>query len=140
GGKLYVCYAKIKGPDDTDDQPGAGNGYVDVYDANGNLLKRFISQGQLNSPWGIAQAPAGFGVPFHAIVVGNFGDGRINVYDSTGTYVAQLQNNGNTVVIPGLWALDFPSNEVLNADPNKLYFTAGPTDENHGVFGYLKMH
>jgi len=139
-GKLFVCYAKLKGPDNMDDQAGPGNGYVDVFDTNGKLLQRFISQNQLNSPWGIAQAPAGFGIPFHSIAVGNFGDGKINVYDSTGVYLGQLQNNGNAIVIPGLWALDFPKNEVSNASPNKLYFTAGPMDENHGLFGFIEMN
>jgi hypothetical protein len=70
--------------------------------------------------------------------VGNFGDGKINVFDSTGVFKGQLQNNESPIVIDGLWALDFPNNEKPTADPNKLYFTAGPMDENHGLFGYLK--
>jgi len=139
GGKLYVSYAKLKAPDNMDDQAGPGNGFIDVYDPGGKLLHRLVSQGQLNSPWGMAQAPQGFGLPFHSILIGNFGDGTINVFDSTGVYLGQLQNNGSPVTIPGLWALDFPSNEVPSADPNKLYFTAGPMGENHGLFGFLKM-
>ncbi|HMH21525.1 MAG TPA: TIGR03118 family protein [Puia sp.] len=139
GGKLYVTYAKLKGPDNTDDQAGAGNGYVDVFNPDGTLVKRFASQGLLNSPWGLAQVPAGFGLPRHSILIGNFGDGRINVYDSTGVFNGQLQNNGYPITIAGLWALDFPNNEATLADPNKLYFTAGPMDESHGLFGFLKM-
>jgi uncharacterized protein (TIGR03118 family) len=138
GGKLYVTYARLKGPDNMDDQAGAGNGYVDVFNPDGTLVKRFASQGELNSPWGLAQAPAGFGLPLHSILVGNFGDGRIIVYDSTGTFQGVLANNGAAIVIDGLWALDFPFNENPNSDPNKLYFTAGPMEENHGLFGYLK--
>jgi uncharacterized protein (TIGR03118 family) len=138
GGKLYVTYAKLKAPDNTDDQAGLGNGYVDIFNPDGILVKRFASQGPLNSPWGLAQAPAGFGLDLHSILVGNFGDGKISVYDSTGVFKGQLQYNDSPIVIDGLWALDFPNNEKPSADPNKLYFTAGPMDENHGLFGYLK--
>jgi uncharacterized protein (TIGR03118 family) len=139
GGQLYVTYAKLQAPENMDDQAGPGNGYVDVFNPNGSLIKRFASQGSLNSPWGIAQAPAGFGLPLHSILVGNFGDGWINVYDSTGIYLGPLLSNGNPLVIDGLWALAFPVNTLPAADPNKLYFTAGPGDENHGLFGYLKV-
>jgi uncharacterized protein (TIGR03118 family) len=125
-GMLYVTYAKLKAPDNEDDEAGAGNGYVD------------ISKGALNSPWGIAQVPSGFGLPLHSIVVGNFGDGWINVYDSTGVYLGPMKSNGNPVVINGLWALDFPINEDSRADPTKLLFTAGPGDEQHGLYGFLK--
>ncbi|MDO6429089.1 TIGR03118 family protein [Flavitalea sp. BT771] len=139
GGKLYVTYAMLKGPENEDDQPGTGNGYIDIFNPDGSLLKRFASRGALNSPWGLAQAPAGSGLPFHSILVGNFGDGWINVYDSTGFYTGALQSNGQPVIIPGLWALDFPYNEAPLSDPGKLYFTAGPGDEEHGLFGFLKM-
>jgi len=139
GGMLYVTYAKLKRPDNEDDQAGAGNGYVDVFNPNGTLVKRFASQGTLNSPWGLAQAPAGSGLPLHSLLIGNFGDGRINVYDSTGVFKGQLQSNGQPIVIEGLWALDFPVNEAPMSDAGKLYFTAGPMDENHGLFGSLKM-
>jgi uncharacterized protein (TIGR03118 family) len=138
GGKIYVTYAKLKAPDNMDDMAGAGNGYVDVFNADGTLAQRFAAQGALNSPWGIAQAPAGFGLPLHSILIGNFGDGRINVYDSMGVFKGQLQNNGTPVTIDGLWALDFPFNEDPKSDPNKLYFTAGPLHENQGLFGYLR--
>jgi len=136
-GQLYVSYAKLKGPDNEDDQAGAGNGYIDVYSPDGKLVRNFASNGVLNSPWGIAQVPNGFGLPFHSIVVGNFGDGWINVFDSTGAYLGPMKNNGNPIVINGLWALDFPINEDRNADPAKLFFTAGPGEEAHGLFGFL---
>ena len=139
GGYLYVTYAKLKAPDDMDDQAGPGNGYINVFDLNGVLVKRFASQGVLNSPWGLAQVPAGFGLPLHSILVGNFGDGRINVYDSTGVLQGVFGNNGMPIVIDGLWALDFPVNEAPRSSPNKLYFTAGPLDEGHGLFGYITM-
>jgi uncharacterized protein (TIGR03118 family) len=137
-GLLYVTYARLKAPDNEDDQAGAGNGYVDIYSPDGKLVKNFISKGALNSPWGIARTPDGFGLPFHSIVVGNFGDGWINVYDSTGVYLGPMQNNSTPVVINGLWALDFPINEDSHADPTKLLFTAGPAEEQHGLYGFLK--
>jgi uncharacterized protein (TIGR03118 family) len=137
-GMLYVSYAKLKAPDNQDDDSGPGNGYVDIYTTDGKLVKKFAAAGALNSPWGIAQAPAGSGLPLHAILVGNFGDGRINVFDSTGTYLGPLQGNGQPIVIEGLWALDFPFNENPAFGPGKLYFTAGPKGEQHGLFGFLK--
>ena len=136
GGQLYVTYAKQMAPDNADDQAGAGNGYVDIFTPAGILVKRFASQGTLNSPWGIAQAASGFGQGKNAILVGNFGDGRISVYDSTGKYQGQLMQAGNAITIPGLWAITFDN--VSPADPNQLYFTAGPIKESHGIFGFLK--
>jgi uncharacterized protein (TIGR03118 family) len=136
GGKLYVAYAKVKNPVTGDDQAGAGNGYVDIFNPDGSFVKRFISNGALNSPWGLAQAPANSGFPFHSIVVGNFGDGWINVYDSTGVYLGPASSNGNPLVIDGLWALCFASNAIPTASA-KLFFTAGPNAEAHGLFGYI---
>lgn len=139
GGKIFVTYAKLKAPENMDDEAGSGNGYVDVFNPDGTLAQRFASKGTLNSPWAIVQSPAGFGLPLHSILIGNFGDGHINVFDSTGVYTGQLQNNGTAITIDGLWALDFPFNENPKADPNKLYFTAGPLAETYGLFGYLKL-
>ena len=138
GGKLYVTYAKLKGPDNEDDEAGLGNGYVDIFTPDGKLVKNFASKGALNSPWGIAQVPDGFGIERHSILIGNFGDGWINIYDSTGVYKGAMHNGGQALAIDGLWALDFPVNEFPQADPTQLYFTAGPAGEQHGLFGYLK--
>ena len=135
---LYVTYAKQKGPDNADDQSGAGNGYVDIYKPNGSLVKRFATQGTLNSPWGIAQASSGFGLGANAILIGNFGDGRISVYDANGNYMSQLQNDGTVIAIEGLWAIVFPQAGMGSLDPNTLYFTAAPSGEKFGIFGYLK--
>ena len=137
GGELFVTYAKLSGPADHDDLPGPGNGYVDVFTPGGTLVRRFVSNGQLNSPWGLAQAPAGSGLPFHSVLVGNFGDGRINVYDSTGTYLGVVQSNGKPLIIAGLWAVAFATDAIPSASPSKLYFTSGPFYESHGLFGYL---
>jgi uncharacterized protein (TIGR03118 family) len=135
GGQLYVTYAKQLAPDNHDDQAGPGNGYVDIFTPGGILVKRFVTQGYLNSPWGIAQAPAAFGQKSGAILIGNFGDGNINVYDANGNYLSKLMYNGNVIRIPGLWAISFDN--VAPANPNWLYFTAGPNQEAHGLFGYL---
>jgi len=136
GGQLYVTYAKQLAPDNHDDESGLGNGYIDIYTTGGILVKRFASQGMLNSPWGIVQAPVAFGQGTNAILVGNFGDGNINVFNANGTYQGKLMQNGAAISIPGLWAITF--DDVSPADPNQLYFTAGPTLEAHGLFGYLK--
>jgi uncharacterized protein (TIGR03118 family) len=140
GGQLYVTYAKLQGPDDMDDQPGAGNGFVDIFNTDGSFVKRFASQGTLNSPWGIALAPAGFANAQSTILIGNFGDGKINVFDMAGNYKGQLQNNGQIIAIAGLWAIDFLQNNQPGGNPgNPLYFTAGPDGEAHGLFGTLQL-
>jgi uncharacterized protein (TIGR03118 family) len=141
GGQLYITYAKLKAPDDMDDQAGPGNGYVDIFNANGTLVKRFATQGMLNSPWGIALASAGFADTQQSILIGNFGDGRINIFDMSGNFKGQLQNNGQVISIPGLWAIDFLKNNQFGGSPNSpLYFTAGPADEAHGLFGTLQLY
>ncbi len=138
--KVYITYAKQKLPDKMDDQKGPGNGYIDVFDPKGTLIKRFASQGPLNSPWGIALAPAGFADPQPTILIGNFGDGRINIFDMNGFFKGQLRSEGGqSLTIPGLWAIDFLKGNMPGGNPNDpLYFTAGPDDEAHGLFGTLK--
>jgi uncharacterized protein (TIGR03118 family) len=136
---LFVTYAKQLAPENKDDEKGLGNGYVNAFKTDGTFLKRFASQGMLNSPWGIEKAPVGFGQGLNVILVGNFGDGRINVFEAPkGEFLRQLKNNGMPISIDGLWAITFPDNNVPGDDPNKLYFTAGPDGESHGLFGYLK--
>jgi uncharacterized protein (TIGR03118 family) len=128
-GTLYVTYAKQGS--DGDDQPGAGNGYIDIFNMDGSFNKRFASQGALNSPWGMAIAPDNFGDSKGKLLVGNFGDGTISIFNpSDGKYIGQLKNaSGSTVVIDGLWGL-YVSNGVL-------YYTAGPSHEAHGVLGTI---
>jgi len=138
GGQLFVTYAMQKGPDNDDDQSGPGNGYVDIYKPDGSLVKRFASQGTLNSPWGITQAPIAFGQGSGAILIGNFGDGRINVFDANGNYKSQLMMSGSPITIDGLWDIAFPASSAGGVDANRLYFTAGPSEETFGLFGYVK--
>ena len=99
---------------------------------------RFASQGMLNSPWAIVDAPPGFGLGTDMILVGNFGDGKINIFNSSGTFQGQLKDNDNTISIDGLWALMFPENGIPSGDQNQLFFTGGPNDEEHGLFGYIR--
>ena len=141
-GLLYVTYAMDKpSPDDGDDAGGAGNGFINVFKPDGTFVKRFASNGTLTSPWGIAVAPSTFGQFKNAILVSNFGDGTINGYDSTGTYLGQISSDAiNTPMhIPGIWGiLTTPAVSGGNNDvPNAVYFTAGLSGENHGVFGYI---
>lgn len=135
-GSLYVSYAKQDAAKH-DDVAGPGNGFVDVYDTSGKLLTRLISHGDLNSPWGLAIAPTGFGAFGGDLLVGNFGDGAIHAYDpTTGAEKGQLTNtDGNPILINGLWALRFGNGTF--ASPNTLVFTAGIGDESHGLLGEI---
>jgi len=133
-GMLFICYAKHKAPDNMDDQKGPGNGFVDIFTTDGSFVKRFASRCSLNSPWGIAQ---GFtGKLANTILIGNFGDGRINVFNWSGDFVGQLlDHKEKPITIQGLWGL-FTSNSIA-AVGDRIYFTAGPNDEDNGLFGYL---
>lgn len=136
-GKLYVTYALVDEARE-DDVPGDGAGFVNVYNLDGSLGSRLISGGHLNAPWGLAIAPEGF-APFPgALLVGNFGDGAINAYTATdGTFLGALQDvSGTPIRVEGLWAIKF-GNGGQAGDPNVLYFTAGPGDEEHGLFGSI---
>ena len=135
-GNLFVTYA-LQNSDKHDDVAGPGNGFVDVFDTGGNLIQRFARHGTLNSPWGVALAPAGFGKFAGDVLIGNFGDGRIGAFDlETGRLEGQLRDpSGFTISIDGLWSLVFGGG--LASDPNTLYFTAGPNGEKDGIFGTL---
>ncbi|HXS35337.1 MAG TPA: TIGR03118 family protein [Flavipsychrobacter sp.] len=138
-GKLYVTYAKQK-PDKMDDLAGPGNGYVDVYKTNGTLIKRLASKGTLNSPWGITEVSFGFGQGRDMLLIGNFGDGRINVFGEDGSFKGQLAHSGTPISIDGLWTVKEVDREGNWADEDgkvRVYFTAGPGEESHGLFGYI---
>jgi uncharacterized protein (TIGR03118 family) len=154
---LYVTYAKVS--PQGDDQAGPGNGFVDIFRPNGTFIKRLASRGALNSPWGITLAPKSFIKGSHqdmddddndredrddmassarmVVLVGNLGDGKINIYSMKGRFMGQLGENKKPIVIEGLWALVFPPATATSIDPNRLYFTAGPSEEQDGLFGYL---
>ncbi len=136
-GKLYVTYA-LQDENKEDDVAGPAHGFVDVFDTSGNLLQRLILHGRLNSPWGLALAPADFGLFSNALLVGNFGNGRINAYDlNTGEFLGQLRDQSNApITIDGLWALGF-GNDAAAGKHNELFFTAGLNDEADGLFGKI---
>jgi uncharacterized protein (TIGR03118 family) len=138
GGNLFVTYAK-QNAEKHDDVAGPGNGYVDLFDTSGNLIRRFATQGALNSPWGLVKAPAPFGSFSNAVLIGNFGDGHISAFDPTsGTFLGQLTDVGNNpLTVDGLWGIAF-GNGVNSSDPNTLYFAAGIGGEQHGLFGSLR--
>jgi uncharacterized protein (TIGR03118 family) len=138
--QLYVTYAMRDGAMH-DEVTGAGLGYVDIFDFSGNLVSRFASAGVLNAPWGIALAPAGFGSLEGDLLIGNFGDGTINIFAPNGSSLATSMgaltvNNGGTLTVPGLWSLVFG-----DGDPDKplttLFYTAGFADQTDGVFGSI---
>jgi uncharacterized protein (TIGR03118 family) len=136
-GNIFVTYAK-QDADRHDDVAGKGLGYVNVFDPNGKLLDRIASKDPLNAPWGLTLAPAGFGEFSSSLLVGNFGDGRINAFDLvTGKYLGALKGeNGHPIEIEGLWGLAFGNG--FNSQPvNTLFFTAGPDDEEHGLYGRI---
>jgi len=137
GGKLFVTFA-LQNAEKHDDVSGPAHGFVDVFDTSGNLIQRLILHGRLNSPWGLALAPADFGRFSNALLVGNFGDGRINAYDlNTGEFLGQLRDQANTpITIDDLWALIF-GNGGQAGQTNQLSFTAGNGDESHGLFGII---
>jgi uncharacterized protein (TIGR03118 family) len=141
-GQLYVSYAKQDAAKH-DETTGAGLGYVDVFDFSGNLVNRFASAGALNAPWGMAIAPEGFGSLAGDLLIGNFGDGKINIFAPNGTALATSMgsltvNNGGTFALPGLWSLVFG-----NGDSDKpmttLFYTAGFADQTDGVFGSISI-
>jgi uncharacterized protein (TIGR03118 family) len=138
-GDVYVTFAQ-QDADKVDDVHGRGLGYVDAFDANGNLLQRVAIRGFLNAPWGIALAPVGFGAFGGRLLVGNFGDGHINAFDlSSGRWVGMLSGaDRRPLTIDGLWGLAF-GNGFLDQRPDSLYFTAGPDDEAHGAYGTISM-
>ncbi len=123
--QVYVAYAMQDGAKH-DAMPGAGLGQVDIFDMNGNFVSTFVAAGgQLNAPWGVVATPSTFGAFPNAILVGNFGDGTINAYDTTGKFLGQLTNSSNVALTnTGLWDMAFGEGGISGA-PGTLYLTAG---------------
>ena len=137
-GDRYVTYAK-QDEEKEDDVAGEGLGFVNIFDANGQLIRRFASAGKLNAPWGLALAPADFGKFSNRLLIANFGDGTINAHDlATGTFLGRLkQPDGRRLMIDGLWGISF-GNGIQNQPTNVLFFAAGPGDEAHGLYGRIE--
>jgi uncharacterized protein (TIGR03118 family) len=139
--QLYVTYAKQQA-NSPDNASGAGLGLVDIFDTNGALIKQLVAPGgALNAPWGIALAPQDFGTFSNAVLIGNFGDGKIFGYDpSSGRSLGALTDStGAAIVTPGLWGIAF-GNDAQNQPHNTLYFAAGPNDEADGLYGRIDLH
>jgi uncharacterized protein (TIGR03118 family) len=137
-GQLYVSYARRNANTD-DDIAGLGRGFVDVFNTDGTFVNRLVTRGRLDSPWGMVQAPATFGKFANALLVGNFGNGRINAFDpTTGQFLGQMRDRQrHPIVIDGLWSLGFGNGQGAGS-PNRLFFTAGPNDESSGLFGRIR--
>ena len=140
GGTLYVTFAKQDAAKH-DDAAGPGRGFVDAFSLDGTFKQRLVSHGPLNSPWGLAIAPAGFGDFAGDLLVGNFGDGWINAFDpNTGAYKGALKDasTGNPIAIGDLWGL-IVGGGGSSGDPNTIYFAAGVSEEAHGLFGSIAL-
>jgi uncharacterized protein (TIGR03118 family) len=133
---LFVTYA-LQNSAKHDDVAGAGNGFVDIYDTNGNLLQRFASRRTLNSPWGVSRASFAFGRFSGDILVGNFGNGQITAFGSDGDFHGLLRDatTKKPLAIDGLWTITLGGGRNSNSDT--LYFTAGPNSEMNGLFGTI---
>jgi uncharacterized protein (TIGR03118 family) len=139
-GRIYVAYAK-QDEDAEDEVAGKGLGFVSVFDTAGNFLARVASGEPLNAPWGLTIAPAGFGRFSGNLLVGNFGNGRINAYD-----LATFEPRGHLktadhrpLAVDGLWGIAF-GNGVGAGPTTTLFFAAGPDDETHGLFGSITLN
>ena len=137
GGNLYVAFAK-RG-EGIDEAAGPGLGFVDVFSPTGRLLLRLESGKWFNAPWGLAQAPNDFGAYSHNILVGQFGSGEILAFDPvTGAFKGRLLDATNKpITIDGLWAIAFGGGNSNSGPSTSLFFTAGPNDENNGLFGAI---
>jgi uncharacterized protein (TIGR03118 family) len=134
-GDLFVSYAQQNAAKH-DDVKGPGHGFVDIFDTDGHLLRRFASRGPLNSPWGMTRASFDFGRFSGKILIGNFGNGRINVFSDDGRFIDELEDgHGKPLAIDGLWTLTLGGG--ANSSPDTLFFTAGPNDETNGLFGTI---
>jgi uncharacterized protein (TIGR03118 family) len=135
GGSLYVEYAQVD-PVTHRAAVGPGKGIVAVFDGDGNFVTQLITGGVLNAPWGITLAPALFPVFGGDLLVGNFGDGRVNAFNpTTGAFLGTLTDSSNNPIAnPGLWGIGFRP-AATGFDPNALYFTAGINGEQDGLFG-----
>lgn len=137
GGNLYVSFAK-QDSEKHDEVDGPGLGYVDVFSPTGQLLHRLQHGPWFNGPWGLVLASGDFGIYSHDVLVGQFGDGTIAVFDSiTGDFKGHLRDSSNLIIKnPGLWGLSF-GNGGSAGPANTLYFSAGSDEEQHGLFGSI---
>jgi uncharacterized protein (TIGR03118 family) len=136
-GDIYVTYAKQDESGEEEVQAPT-LGFVNVFDPEGRLLRRVVSRGPLNAPWGLALAPESFGKFGGALLVGNLGDGVINAFGPlTGRWLGSLRDSNNRRIhIDGLWGIQF-GNGIFGQKTNQLFYAAGPNDEEDGVYGVI---
>jgi uncharacterized protein (TIGR03118 family) len=136
-GMIFVAFAK-QDDEKKDEVAGAGLGFVDAFDTDGNLLMRLQHGHWFNAPWGLAWAPANFGKFSNMLLVGNFGSGKIAAFDPKhGHFRGMVRgDNHRPLTIDGLWALGF-GNDASAGPSTTLFFTAGIEDEAHGLFGTI---
>ena len=136
---LWISYAR-QDPAKHDPIHGVGLGFVDIFTTDGDFVRRFASFGHLNAPWGMMVAPSNFGIVANQILVGNFGDGHINVFTPGGVPLGLLLTKKSrtveTLVIDGLWKL-INGNGAAGVTSDTVYFSAGPDKETNGLFGTL---
>jgi len=132
---IFVAFA-MQDSAKHDPVTGAGLGIVDAFDSEGNFTRTFATGGTLNAPWGVVATPANFGSFSNDVLIGNFGDGTINAYDTQANFLGQVKDSGGHVITnPGLWDMVFGASGT--GDPNTLYFTAGGANQNTGLFATL---
>lgn len=138
--QIYVSYARQLAPANVVESAGPGQGYVDIYDTNGQLIKQLIAGGALNAPWGLAVAPTDFGTLGKTLLVGNFGDGRINGYDAaTGVFIGSINNAaGVPLTAFGLWGMAF-GNDANNQPHQTLFYAAGSNGQAGGTYGRIDL-
>lgn len=139
--QIYVTYAMQSAPDNHDQVNGAGLGLVDVFDTNGGFVSHLVpAGGLLNAPWGLALAPGDFGTLSNAVLVGNFGDGKINAFDSSSGAIvgAVSDSSGNAFAVPGLWGIEF-GNDAANQPHNTLFYSAGTNGQANGAYGRIDL-
>jgi uncharacterized protein (TIGR03118 family) len=141
-GQLFVTYT-MQDTAKHDEIPGAGLGYVDVFDFSGNFVSRFASGGALNAPWGVAVAPTGFASLAGNVLIGNFGDGTINIFKPQGASLATsagplTAGGGKPLAFDGLWSLVFGNGDA-DKPATTLFYTAGFANQTDGVFGSITL-
>jgi uncharacterized protein (TIGR03118 family) len=137
GGALFVTYAKQNAARH-DDVAGDGNGFVRVFTPSGKLIGHLEHGDWLNSPWGVVWTTRDFGEFSNAILVGNFGSGRIAAFNGfTYKFLGFVKNPDDSILnIDGLWSLTF-GNDATAGPANTLFFTAGINNEQDGLFGTI---
>jgi len=141
-GDIFVTYDKAD-PATHRQAVGEGLGVVDEYSADGHLISRIASGGALDAPWGLAIAPRSWRSAAGSLLVGNFGDGRINIIRNEGRHYAhqitgqvRVRSTGKPFAEPGLWALE--RGTATNGGTDALWFTAGINHEQNGLLGILR--